>query len=69
MDKSEPPRKKPKRIFRNKGGKVILGHCEDVLLDPKFRKKYLGKIQLIFTSPPFPLNLKKNMATFREMFI
>jgi site-specific DNA-methyltransferase (cytosine-N4-specific) len=65
MENPEPLRKKPKRIFRIKGGSVILGHCEDVLLDPKFRKKYLGKIQLIFTSPPFPLNLKKKYGNFQ----
>ena len=59
MENQQSSRKKPKRIFRGKRGQVILGHCEDVLLSPRFRKKYLGKIQLIFTSPPFPLNLKK----------
>lgn len=65
MGKAEPLRKKPKRIFNTKNGQVILGHCEDVLLDPRFRKKYLGKIQLIFTSPPFPLNLKKKYGNFQ----
>jgi hypothetical protein len=33
--------------------------AEDVLEHLEFRKRYLGKVQLIFTSPPFPLNRKK----------
>lgn len=49
----------PKYIYRNSRGRVILGLCENVLMSAKFRKKYRGKIQLIFTSPPFPLNQKK----------
>jgi len=65
MQNPVQPRKKPKRIFKVKQGQVILGHCEDVLRDPQFRKKYLGKIQLIFTSPPFPLNLKKKYGNFQ----
>jgi site-specific DNA-methyltransferase (cytosine-N4-specific) len=65
MDNAEPSRKKPKRIYRVKRGQVILGHCEDVLLDSRFRRKYLGKVQLIFTSPPFPLNLKKKYGNYQ----
>jgi site-specific DNA-methyltransferase (cytosine-N4-specific) len=50
---------KPRTVYRNARGSVILGSCEQVLADPTFRRKYKGKIQLIFTSPPFPLNQKK----------
>lgn len=46
-------------IFQNKCGAVYLGKCEEILSNPEFLAKYQGKIQLIFTSPPFPLNQKK----------
>jgi site-specific DNA-methyltransferase (cytosine-N4-specific) len=65
MKNEQQARRKPQCIFRPRNGRAFLGHCEDVLLDPKFRKEYLGKIQLIFTSPPFPLNLKKKYGNFQ----
>ncbi|MCB9719735.1 MAG: site-specific DNA-methyltransferase [Candidatus Omnitrophica bacterium] len=37
---------------------MFSGTTED-FLQSEFSKKYKGKIQLIFTSPPFPLNRKK----------
>src|SRR5688500_12654688 len=48
---------------RQAGYKTSLGQCfqglaEDVLASVGV-KKYLGKVDLIFTSPPFPLNRKK----------
>jgi DNA modification methylase len=46
-------------IYRTDLGSLILGSCERVLCDPRFLKQYKGKVQLIFTSPPFPLNQKK----------
>lgn len=46
-------------IFHNPQGALYLGKCEAVLSHPDFLKVYFGKIQLIFTSPPFPLNQKK----------
>lgn len=53
-------RKRPVTIYRRgKRGRVVFGFCEDVLRSKSFRKQYLGKIKLIFTSPPFPLNKKK----------
>lgn len=39
-------------------GRAILGTAEQVLKSP-LAKRYRGKIQLILTSPPFPLNRKK----------
>ena len=62
-------RSSPERIFQNSRGKVILGTCEDVLNSGHFRRHYRGKVQLIFTSPPFPLNQKKNTGTFRARHI
>lgn len=42
---------------------MIVGTAEQVLLSRAFRK-YKGKVQLIFTSPPFPLNRKKRYGNF-----
>lgn len=39
-------------------GKLFLGKCEDVLNLPRIQR-LKGKVQLIFTSPPFPLKKKK----------
>lgn len=44
--------------YKSKKGKLILGDSIE-LLSGKFKKKYKGKIDLIITSPPFPLNKKK----------
>lgn len=45
--------------YKTHRGKAYRGFAEQVLSNPKFKKRYRGKIQLIFTSPPFPLNRKK----------
>lgn len=45
-------------VFSTKLGALFLGQCEDVLAFPSF-KALTGKVKLIFTSPPFPLNQKK----------
>ncbi len=42
-------------------GKCFHGNVEEILKDKSFQK-YKGKINLIFTSPPFPLNRKKKYA-------
>ena len=39
-------------------GRMIIGEIEDALKSPLL-EPYWGKVQLIFTSPPFPLNHKK----------
>ena len=44
--------------YRTKLGTCIRGLTQDVL-NSKLSSKYVGKIDLIFTSPPFPLNRKK----------
>lgn len=49
---------RPRMRYKTKNGEMILGNAEQVLTS-KFARKYRGKIQLIFTSPPFPLNRKK----------
>ncbi len=42
-----------------KSGRYYLGKCEDVLTDKKLQDSR-GKVNLILTSPPFPLNKKKS---------
>jgi len=42
---------------------MILGSAEQALKSALL-KKYKGKVQLIFTSPPFPLNRKKRYGNF-----
>ena len=37
---------------------MYAGQAEDALPSPQF-DRYRGKVQLILTSPPFPLNRKK----------
>ena len=49
---------KPKIAYNTKLGKCLHGNVEDILKEKSFQK-YKGKINLIFTSPPFPLNRKK----------
>lgn len=53
------PKVKPKIVYKTKYGNCINGSIEDILKSETFQKKYVGKINLIFTSPPFPLNRKK----------
>lgn len=48
-----------KLIYKTKFGKYYLGNAEDVLKNSEFNKEYKEKINLVFTSPPFPLNRKK----------
>jgi site-specific DNA-methyltransferase (cytosine-N4-specific) len=43
---------------------MIRGTAEDVLTSRE-AKKYQGKVQLIFTSPPFPLNRKKRYGNLQ----
>ena len=44
--------------YRTKFGMMVEGKAEDALASSLLRR-YRGKAQLIFTSPPFPLNRKK----------
>ncbi len=41
-----------------KAGHLFIGKSEDILVEP-LGHELRGKVQLIFTSPPFPLNQKK----------
>ena len=56
-----PPRRRYRaRIaFETALGRSVLGKAEYVLQRPKYKKYLDQKVDLIFTSPPFPLNTKK----------
>jgi len=45
-------------LYRSKVGRLYVGRCEQ-LLKGKLLKSLVGSVDLIFTSPPFPLNAKK----------
>lgn len=45
-------------------GVMYAGQAEDALPSPVF-DQYRGKVQLILTSPPFPLNRKKKYGNFQ----
>ena len=45
-------------------GTFYHGLCEDVLRNKSF-EQHKGKVQLIFTSPPFPLNRKKKYGNLQ----
>ncbi len=46
-------------IYKTKYGKFIHGNSIELLSKGKLSKKLKGKVDLIITSPPFPLNNKK----------
>ena len=50
--------------YRTTRGVLLHGSCENILTSP-VTAKYLGKVDLIFTSPPFPLNRKKKYGNFQ----
>ena len=49
----------PTEYFSTAMGQAILGKAEDVLLSTEFSLVLADQVDLIFTSPPFPLNRKK----------
>lgn len=50
--------KKPRSAYKTHLGEMLWGDSGE-LLTSRHRDKYTGTVQLIFTSPPFPLNRKK----------
>jgi site-specific DNA-methyltransferase (cytosine-N4-specific) len=44
--------------YKTRNGVMFKGLAESFMRSP-YAKKYTGKVQLVFTSPPFPLNRKK----------
>jgi len=55
--------------YRKTNGVMYHGQAED-FFSSKAAERYRGKVQLIFTSPPFPLNRKKKYGNLQqEQFI
>jgi len=55
----------PRPAHETKRGTYYVGKTEDLLTNKAFEKRYAGKIDLILTSPPFPLNNKKRYGNLR----
>lgn len=51
-------------LFRSKRGRLFVGKCEELLAGP-LCNELAGKVDLIFTSPPFPLNDKKRYGNLQ----
>lgn len=59
-----------KSVFSTKRGESFYGDSFDLINDKKFIKKYKGKVNLIFTSPPFSLIKKKSYGNkIGELYI
>lgn len=61
---TEQVKSKPKLAYTTNLGKMYQGKCEAVLQN-KSMASLKGKVQLILTSPPFPLNRKKRYGNFQ----
>jgi len=53
-----------RQAYATSRGTMYQGNAESVLSSPQF-SQYEGKVQLIFTSPPFPLNRKKKYGNLQ----
>lgn len=53
-----------RKAYETDRGLALHGKVEDFLASD-YVKEYAGKVQLIFTSPPFPLNRKKKYGNVR----
>jgi hypothetical protein len=53
-----PARPRPGVAYQTPRGRLLVGRTED-LLDSPALDEYRGRVQLVFTSPPFPLLRKK----------
>jgi len=60
----KPKHKAVRVAYRTAHGVFFQGRAEDVLTSP-LTAKYRGKVDLIFTSPPFPLNRKKKYGNLQ----
>ena len=50
--------------YRRGNGSLLVGLAEDVITSKAF-DRYRGQVQLILTSPPFPLNRRKHYGNFQ----
>lgn len=44
---------------------MFQGSAEEIIQSPAFIEEYRGRVKLVFTSPPFPLNRKKSYGNFK----
>ena len=61
---SRASKREPKSLYVTPKGRMILGSAE-AALSATIMRRYKGKIQMVFTSPPFPLNRKKKYGNLR----
>jgi site-specific DNA-methyltransferase (cytosine-N4-specific) len=62
---TQKDKEKVKVAYRKYGGVMYQALAEDFLRS-RAARRYAGKVQLIFTSPPFPLNRKKNYGNYQQ---
>ncbi|MFC3160226.1 DNA methyltransferase [Chryseobacterium arachidis] len=65
---------KQNKKYKSKLGKLIVGNSLELLKNDKKLAKLKGKVNLIVTSPPFPLNNKKQYGNekgeeYKDWFI
>ena len=58
------PALSPTLLYATEYGHMILGQAEDALTSDLVQR-YKGTVQLVFTSPPFPLNHKKKYGNLQ----
>jgi hypothetical protein len=58
------PSQNPTLLYETEYGHMILGRAEDALTSDLVQR-YKGTVQLVFTSPPFPLNHKKKYGNLQ----
>lgn len=55
---------RPKECYHTQLGRIFWGRTEQ-FLESGFAEQYRGRVQLLLTSPPFPLNRKKKYGNLR----
>src|SRR3954452_10453043 len=56
--------RKPRPAYRTAAGRLYVGDAADALAAPALRR-WRGRVQLVFTSPPFPLCREKKYGNLR----
>jgi site-specific DNA-methyltransferase (cytosine-N4-specific) len=56
--------RKPRVAYRTAAGRLFVGDAADALAAPALRR-WRGQVQLVFTSPPFPLVREKKYGNLR----
>jgi DNA modification methylase len=56
--------RKPRPAYRTAAGRLYVGDAADALAAPALRR-WRGRVQLVFTSPPFPLVREKKYGNLR----